>query len=67
MPAITNVTHSDVPRMLQRIMEDAMEKQKTVCKIASLELSAAWPSGSEHCFCDGHDRGANGSTPTLDP
>ena len=27
-------------------------------------LSAAWPSGSEHCFYDGHDRKVDGSTPT---
>ena len=28
------------------------------------ELSAAWPSGSERCFYDGHDRKIDGSTPT---
>ena len=27
-------------------------------------LSAAWPSGSERRFYDGHDRKADGSTPT---
>ena len=30
-----------------------------------LNLSAAWPSGSERRFCDGHDRKVEGSTPTL--
>ena len=26
--------------------------------------AAAWPSGSERCFDDSHDRKVNGSTPT---
>ena len=27
-------------------------------------MSAAWPSGSERCFYDSHDRKIDGSTPT---
>ena len=36
--------------------------QKKIC-FAKKQL-AAWPSGSERCSYDGHDRKVNGSTPT---
>ena len=50
----------------------AAQRQFNLTQIPSLEdsipsdhhLSAAWPSGSERCFYDGHYRKFDGSTPT---
>ena len=38
-----------------------MQKGQPIWKF----VSAAWPSGSERRFYDGHDRKVDSSTPTL--